>query len=80
MGTVKESEEQEMLTRYVACVSGELEYKRWSLDNIEHLIWAINKFQESKYDKKLVIKKYEVEHECDTCVDSLGKDIVVLEK
>ena len=69
-----------MLTRYVACVSGELEYKRWSVKDLEDVWYIINKFQESKYDKKLVIKKYEVEHECDTCVDCLGKDIVVLEK
>ncbi len=65
---------------YVACISGDLEYKRWSVDKIEHLIWAINKFQESKYDKKLTVKKYEVENECDTCVDSIGEDVLVLEK
>ena len=69
-----------MKTYYVACVSGDLEYKRWSVRDLEDVWYIINKFQESKYDKKLVIKKYEVENECDTCVDCLGKDIVVLEK
>ena len=69
-----------MLTRYVACVSGDLEYRRWRIEKLEDAWWAINKFQESEYDKKLVIKKYEVEHECDTCVDCLGEDIVVIEK
>lgn len=69
-----------MKTLYVACVSGELEYKRWSIENIDNLVLIINMFNKSEYDKKLVLKKYEVEHECDTCVDCLGKDILVLEK
>lgn len=69
-----------MKTMYVVCISGDLEYKRWSADKVEHLIWAIKKFQESEYDKKLVVKMYVVEHECDTCVDSLGEDVLVIEK
>lgn len=69
-----------MKTLYVACVSGELEYKRWSVNSVEELIWVINNFKNSKYDKNLTVKKYNVENECDTCIDCLGEDILKLKK
>ena len=69
-----------MNTYYVACISGELEYKRWSVENMEQFVRIINNFQESQYDKKLTLKRYNVENECDCCIDCLGKDILKIDK
>lgn len=68
-----------MKTFYVAFISGDLD-KRYRVYNIEQLIYLINDFQKSKYDKNLVVKEYNVENECETCVVCLGKNILELKK
>lgn len=48
-----------MNTKYFVCVSGSSACERWYVENIEDIIWAINKFQEFSRYKKLVVRKYE---------------------
>ena len=66
---------------YVGCLSGELEYKRYSLEKIEDLIWLINFMQVTDGYNKITVKKYEnLRYDCDTCIDCLGRDILTITK